>query len=187
MNNKEAVENTMKECGVSEQEAKDMVKDISGYADGYAYEMRHWQQTGETGAGMTPEEAKAMEANVEKFIKDSPKWGGGEIYRGISLKPEDTHKLLDQINSGEPLDMKGTSSWSSDKETADDFGQMTAMDDDVTIIFKAPGTKKGTSIDHISEFSQSEVLVSKDARWDVKKINGSVEDGYMEIELEERP
>lgn len=187
MNNKEAVENTMKECGVSEQEAKDMVKDISGYADGYAYEMRHWQQTGETGAEMTPEEAKAMEANVEKFIKDSPKWGGGEIYRGISLKPEDTHKLLDQINSGEPVDMKGTSSWSSDKETADDFGQMTAMDDDVTIIFKAPGTKKGTSIDHISEFSQSEVLVSKDARWDVKKINGSVEDGYMEIELEERP
>lgn len=187
MDNEAAVANTMKECGVSEQEAKDMVKDISGYADGYAYEMRHWQQTGKTGGEMTPEEAKAMEANVEKFIKDSPKWGGDEIYRGISLKPDDTHKLLDKINSGEPLDMKGTSSWSSDRETADDFGQMTAMDDDVTIIFKAPGTKKGTSIDHISEFSQSEVLVSKDARWDVKTINGSVEDGYLEIELEERP
>ena len=94
---------------------------------------------------------------------------------------------MDQIYAGDPVDMKGTSSWSSDRETADDFGQMTAMDDDVTIIFKAPGTKKGTSIDHISEFSQSEVLVSKDARWDVKTINGSVEDGYLEIELEERP
>lgn len=187
MNNEDAVANTMKECGVSEQEAKDMVREISAYADGHAYEMRNWQQTGKAGAELTADEAKTMEANVEKFIKDSPKWGGGEIYRGISLKPEDTHKLLDQISAGEPLDMKGTSSWSSDRETADDFGQMTAMDDDVTIIFKAPGTKKGTSIDHISEFSQSEVLVSKDARWDVKTINGSVEDGYLEIELEERP
>ena len=187
MNNKEAVENTMKECGVSEQEAKDMVRDISAYADGYAYEMRNWQQTGKTGGEMTTDEAKSMETNVEKFIKESPKWEGGEIYRGISLKPEDTHKLLDQISSGEPLDMKGTSSWSSDRETADDFSTMTAMGDDIPIIFKAPGTKKGTSIDHISEFSQAEVLVSKDARWNVKRINGSVEDGYLEIELEERP
>jgi len=187
MNNKEAVANTMKECGVSEQEAKDMVREISGYADGYAYEMRHWQQTGETGAGMTPDEAKEMDAQVEKFIKESPKWGGGEIYRGISLSEADTHKLLDQINAGEPVDMKGTSSWSSDRDIADDFGQMTAMGDDVTIIFKAPGTKKGTSIDHISEFSQSEVLVSKDARWDVNKIEGGINDGYLEITLEERP
>lgn len=186
MNNEDAVANTMKECGVGEQEAKDMVREISAYADGYAYEMRHWQQTGET-AELTQDEAKAMEANVEKFIKESPKWGGGEIYRGISLNEADTHKLLDQINAGEPLDMKGTSSWSSDRETADDFSTMTAMGDDIPIIFKAPGTKKGTSIDHISEFSQAEVLVSKDARWNVKRINGSVEDGYLEIELEERP
>lgn len=187
MNNKEAVANTMKECGVSEQEAKDMVREISAYADGYAYEMRHWQQTGKTGGELTPDEAKAMEANAEKFIKDSPKWGGGEIYRGISLNESDTHKLLDKINAGEPVDMKGTSSWSSDRDTADDFSQMTAMGDDIPIIFKAPGTKKGTSIDHISEFSQSEVLVSKDARWDVKKIEGGINDGYLEITLEERP
>ena len=187
MSNDEAVANTMKECKVDENEAKEMVKEISAYADGYAYEMRHWQQTGKTGAEMTPDEAKDMEAKVEKFIKESPKWGGGDIYRGISMNEEDSHKLLDQINSGKPIDMKGTSSWSSDRETADDFGQMTAMDGDVTIIFKAPGTKKGTSIDHISEFSQSEVLVSKEARWDVKRINGSIDDGYLEIEMEERP
>lgn len=186
MKGQELFDYTAKELGVSEQEAKDMVKAISGYADGYAYEMRHWQQTGKTGAGMTPEEASVMDDNVEKFIKASPTWSGGEIYRGISLSPEDTQKLLSQINSGKPVDMKGTSSWSSDREIADDFAQMAAMNDDVAIIFRAPGTKKGTSIDHISDFSQSEVLVSKDARWDVKRIEGGIDDGYLEIYMEER-
>lgn len=188
MKGQELVDFTMKELGCSEQEAKDMIKEVSGYTEGYATDVRTWQQGGKQWdmQELTPKEAQRMSEQVERFIDKSPKWEGGEIYRGIGVSEDDANKILDDISfSMKPFDMKGTSSWTSDKSIADDFSVWNGAD--VAIVFKAPGTKQGTSIDHISEFSQSEVLVSKNARWDVKKINGSVDDGYLEIELEERP
>lgn len=188
MKGQELVDYTMKELGCSEQEAKDMIKEVSGFTDGYATDMRTWQQGGKQWdmQDMTPKEAQRMSEQVERFIDKSPKWDGGEIYRGIGVSEDDANKILDDIAfSMKPFDMKGTSSWTSDKAIADDFSEWNGAD--VAIVFKAPGTKQGTSIDHISDFSQSEVLVSKNARWDVKKINGSIDDGYLEIELKERP
>lgn len=188
MKGQELFDYTAKELGVSQQEAKDMIKEVSGYTDGYATDMRIWQQGGKQWdmQELTPKDAQRMSEQIEKFIDKSPKWDGGEIYRGIGVDEDTAHRMLDDIAfSGKPFDMKGTSSWSSDKSVADDFANWNGAD--VTIVFKAPGTKKGTSIDHISDFSQSEVLVSKDARWDVKRINGSIDDGYLEIEMEERP
>ena len=188
MKGQELFDYTAKELGVSQQEAKDMIKEVSGYTDGYATDMRIWQQGGKQWdmQELTPKDAQRMSEQIEKYIDKSPKWDGGEIYRGIGVDEDTAHRMLDDIAfSGKPFDMKGTSSWSSDKSVADDFANWNGAD--VTIVFKAPGTKKGTSIDHISDFSQSEVLVSKDARWDVKRINGSIDDGYLEIEMEERP
>lgn len=188
MKGQELFDHTEKELGVSQQEAKDMIREVSGYTDGAATDMRIWQQGGKQWdmQELTPKEAKIMSEQVEKYIAKAPKWDGGEIYRGIGISEDDAHKLLDDIAfSMKPLDMKGTSSWTSDKSIADDFSEWNGAD--VAVIFKAPGTKKGTSIDHISDFSQSEVLVSKDARWDVKNIQGSIDDGYLVIEMEERP
>lgn len=188
MKGQELYDHTMKELGVSEQEAKDMIKEVSGYTDGYATDMRTWQQGGKQWdmQEMTPKEAQRMSEQVEKYIAKAPKWEGGEIYRGIGISEDEAHKLLDDISfSMKPLDMKGTSSWTSDKSIADDFSEWNGAD--IAVIFKAPGTKKGTSIDHISDFSQSEVLVSKDARWNVKKIEGGIDDGYLLIEMEELP
>lgn len=188
MKGQELIDHTMKECGVTEQEAKDMVREVSGYTDGYATDMRAWQQYGDRYIldEMSSKEARTMSEQVEKFIEKSPKWEGGDIYRGIGVDEDTAMRILDDIYySGKPFDMKGTSSWTSDKSIADDFSEWSGAD--VAIIFKAPGTKKGTSIDHISNFSQSEVLVSKDARWDVKRINGGIDDGYLEIEMEEIP
>lgn len=188
MKGQELFDHTAKQLGVSEQEAKDMIKEVSGYTDGAATDMRIWQQGGKQWdmQELTPKEAKLMSEQVEKYIEKAPKWKGGEIYRGIGISEDEAHKLLDDIAfSMKPLDMKGTSSWTSDKSIADDFSEWNGAD--VAVIFKAPGTKKGTSIDHISDFSQSEVLVSKDARWDVKNIQGGIDDGYLVIEMEERP
>ena len=188
MKGQELFDYTAKELGVSEQEAKDMIKEVSGYTDGYATDMRNWQQYGDRYIldGMSAKEARTMSEQVEKFIDKSPKWDGGEIYRGIGVDEDTAMRILDDIYySGKPFDMKGTSSWTSDKSIADDFSEWNGAD--VAIIFKTPGTKKGTSIDHISDFSQSEVLVSKDARWNVKRINGGIDDGYLEIEMEEIP
>lgn len=184
MAGKEAVEYTMKECGVSEQEAKEMVKEVSGYATGYAYDMRHWQQTGQGTSEMTAEEAKIMSENVEKFIDKSPKWGGGELYRGIGVDRETAIAIEQHALSDKPIDMLGTSSWTSSKDVTDEF---LGTASNYAIIYKTSGTKKGTSIDHLSEFSQDEVLISKDARWRCKQIYGDVEDMYLEITLEELP
>lgn len=188
MKGQELTDYTAKTLGVSEQEAKDMIKEVSGYTEGYATDMRTWQQGGKQWdmQDLTPAEAKRMSEQVEKFIDKSPKWDGGELYRGIGISEDAAHKLLDDISfSMQPFDMKGTSSWSSDRGIADEFANWNGAD--VTVVFRTPGTKKGASIDHISEFSQSEVLVSKDARWDVKRIDGTIDDGYLEIYLEERP
>lgn len=188
MKGQELFDYTAKQLGVSQQEAKDMIKEVSGYTDGYATDMRIWQQGGKPWdmQELSPKEAQRMSEQIEKFIDKSPKWDGGDIYRGIGVDEDTAMRILDDIYySGKPFDMKGTSSWTSDKSIADDFSEWNGAD--VAIIFKAPGTNKGTSIDHISDFSQSEVLVSRDARWDVKRIEGGVDDGYLVIEMEERP
>lgn len=181
----ELVDYTMKELGVSEPEAKEMIKAVSGYTDGYATDMRSWQVHGDGYIlnEMSSKEARTMSEQVEKFIDKSPKWDGGEIYRGIGVDEDAAMRILDDIYSEKPFDMKGTSSWTSDKSIADDFSEWNGAD--ISIIFRAPGTKKGTSIDHISDFSQSEVLVSKEARWKVKRIEGGIDDGYMIIDMEE--
>ena len=184
MAGREAVEYTMKECGVSEQEAKEMVKEVSGYATGYAYDMRHWQQTGEGTSELTADEAKTMSDNVEKFIEKSPKWGGGELYRGIGVDKETAIAIEQHALSDKPIDMLGTSSWTSSKDVTEEF---LGTASNYAIVYKTSGTKKGTSIDHLSEFSQDEVLISKDARWRCKEIYGDVEDMYLEITLEELP
>jgi len=187
MKGQELVEYTMKELGISQQEAKDMIREISGYTDGYATDMRTWQQGGSRFdmQEMTPSEAKRMSDQVERYIDLAPKWGDGDIYRGVGVDDVTAGRILDEIYSDKPISMMGTSSWTSDRSIAEDFSELPSAD--IAIIFHAPGTQKGTSIDHISDFSQSEVLVSKEARWKVKQFEGGIDDGYMIVDLEELP
>lgn len=187
MTHNTAVQNTMDECGVTQQEAKDMIKAVSGYTEGYAYAMRNWQQKGDAGTEMTVAEAKEMSDNVEKFIQKSPKWAGGELYRGISVDPNTAKGIVNQAKAGKPMDMKGTSSWSSDRDISEDFTAASlGISTDVTIMFKTPSTKKGASVTHLAAFDQAEVIISKDARWIGKSVKQVYRD-YWEITLEEMP
>lgn len=182
----EAASYTAKECGISKQEAMEMNKAVNAYSVGDAYNIRAWQTTGNAGS-MSAEEAKTLSDRVEKFIERSKKWEGGTLYRGIAVDQATANSIVQKAKSGGKIDMMGTSSWSSDKSIAEDFGSMIAGKTDAVIIFKTGATKKGTSIRHLSDYEdQDEVIISKGARWVCKNVSGG-SGAFFEIELEEMP
>ena len=151
-----------------------------GEADAEAYAVDAWSGSsygdirkaayeGETGTWA----AKQAEA-IENFIQQSPKWAGGELYRGISLAPE----AVAQLKQGAVIDMRGMSSWSTSKTVAENFAG--------NVIFKTPGTKKGTSITHLSQFGlgEKEVLISGKATWKIQKVEQS--GNYTVVTVKER-
>lgn len=103
---------------------------------------------------------------LEEFIQRSEKWEGSELYRGIKVEKNVAKDIIQKATNGEPMDMRGPSSWSTKKSTAESFAS-TALDDHVEIIFHLGGKANGTSIKHLSKFQhEDEVLLSKNARFE---------------------
>lgn len=130
-----------------------------------------------------PPESYQQAMALEKYIRLSPKWGGGELYRGIKLD----YEQMSQFKVGQTLTMKGPSSWSSRRSLAEDFtGGLNVLG----VVFVLPKTTRGASVKHLSEFpSEDEVLVSGKAKFKIKKITETVITPYKkqgwQIELEE--
>lgn len=125
---------------VSTKEACDMVKGVKAYAGSL-------DQYKNIRAGIPPETAKA----IERLIQVSPKFEG-KVYRGMSF-PD--NKFVSQLKVGSKIDMKGLSSWSSDKKWASQFGGRGK----VGVVFEMKN-KSGASITHLSkDYREKEVLV----------------------------
>lgn len=113
----------------------------------------------------------------EEFIKASPKWAGGKLYRGIKIyNQDDADAIIAKAWKKQPIDMRGVSSWSSKKKVADDFS---GGSHPIVFVTNGTATKKGTSIKHLSAFpSENEVLMSKEAVFTPTKIktakNGTI-------------
>ena len=136
------------------------VEDFSGsdYSD-----IRHAQYT-----GITDSDAYKKAQTIEAFIAQSPVWAGGDLYRGIRMKESD----LAQLQVGGTIDMRGMSSWSSKESIATSFAHTYGGGSRKSVVFRSKGTKMGTSIKHLSNFShEDEVLVSGKAKWSIKKIS----------------
>jgi len=93
---------------------------------------------------------------LEEYIDKAPKFNE-PIYRGISNKA-----ATEKMRAGDVVDMKGTSSWSSDENIVGRFG---------LTIFRTKNPGKATSISHLSGEREKEVLVSKQQRWRVVDIS----------------
>ena len=109
------------------------------------------------------EMAKWKEAGdyIEKYIEKAPKFEG-EIYRGI--RGESVIDIMDKIKPNDIIDMKGTSSWSSEKKVAE-------TRENGGITFYCKDVIKSTGVDHLSSMQgEKEVFVSKEARFRVKNI-----------------
>ena len=99
---------------------------------------------------------------VEDFIKNSPKWAGGTVYRGIAV-PEDFD--VSQYKKGAVIDMRGMSSWTSSPDIADLFATGNKR---VIFINEGKKSKNGPSVKRLSDYKiEEEVLFSNKARWKV--------------------
>lgn len=161
--------------GIDLYDAGKQVSSVEAYC-GISYDsIRDAQYNGRTG---TSDYNKAQQ--IEQFIAQSPVWAGGDLYRGIKLPKESVSQLM----VGAKIDMRGMSSWSSKESVAESFAE-TYGGSKKSVIFRTKGTKKGTSVTHLSGYgkSESEVLISGKATWTIKKISQS--NGIIYVDVKE--
>lgn len=120
-----------------------------------SHDIRKSQQDGKPSA-----DAEALES----LISDSPKWFGGETYRGLNSVDSKTLKAL--TTKGASIDMRGLSSWSTSKDVASDFAYSKSSPG---IVFVAKAQPQGTSVrGYSSHPHENEVLVSSKAKYTVE-------------------
>lgn len=161
----------------TDDEVKAMVTSVRDYSLTDYYDIRKDFVEGKT---KTAAYKKAVE--MEKFIEASPKWEGGELYRGMKMDNDKAQAFSANLKKGQVMDMKGISSWSSDKKIASSMASPSASTQ--SFIFILPKTSKGTSIAHLSSFPiEQEVSISALAQF---KIKGVKKDKYTTtVTLEE--
>ena len=161
--------------GLDIKTAKQLVNTVTEYSDGYFKDIR---------SGVDKERAQM----VEDFIRNSPKWDNNSpLYRGVSLPSN----IAIKMKVGQMVDMKGVSSWSSNKGVADKFteegysiGNKPERSENIGVLFFLPKTNSGASVSHFSEMPyENEVILSAMASLRVKSIKSV--DGIQHIELEE--
>lgn len=104
---------------------------------------------------------------IEKFIEASPKWEGGELYRGMNISNEQAASFKASLQKGSSVSMNGVSSWSSKQEMAESYTRGSGE----KFIFVLPKTRHGTSIEHLSNFpGENEVIVSSKSNFVVKDL-----------------
>lgn len=84
-----------------------------------------------------------------KFIEQSPKWDGDAIYRGIGVNKAELTKLLDAAARGKPIDMRGTSSWTTNKKGSETFAGKQRKE--YMVVFRSVGKQNGTSVRYLSK------------------------------------
>lgn len=174
----EQVAKAFKELNVKFDDAYEAVgqyKSINSYSSDDYRDIR--QASKDIKAGIEPDPADELELSyVEDYIKNAPKWGGGNLHRGLKMSQERFDTIMSNIDKGECIDLGGPSSWSSNTSTADAFAGFFYNDKEnkeVRVILHTNNKRidKGTSIKHFSEYAhEDEVLVSQDALFNPTKI-----------------
>ena len=161
--------------GLGAKEANECEKAVWGWSGSDYKDVRKYQK-GIDGYDSYKEQAE----NIERFLKLAPKWGtSGDTYRGVKMSKEDFSKLA----KGVEVDMHGTSSWSTSRGVAEGFAP--SISDLVSVLYISPSQSKGVDIHTMAHYpSEREVLVSKGARYRVKKKPKRVQ-GKWVVELEE--
>nr|DAU76908.1 MAG TPA: Putative ADP-ribosyltransferase Certhrax [Caudoviricetes sp.] len=105
--------------------------------------------------------------HIERFIDASPKWEGGELYRGMNISNEQAASFKASLQKGSSVSMNGVSSWSSKQSMAESYTRGSGE----KFIFVLPKTKHGTSIEHLSNFpGENEVIVSSKSNFVIKNL-----------------
>lgn len=169
----------MDSLGVSRKEADNYVDCIESYTGNEHISVRKYQQGKTTDPSEKAYIAPRAEA-LEDFIDKSTKWTGGTTYRAIGLTDTELNDMIESVNKGEEMTMLGTSSWSSEKEVADEHPINKAN----RVVFECKTQKNGTSVRAYQTVeTEREVLVSQKSKY--KGTSTRTEDGVTYITLEE--
>lgn len=171
----------VEQTGCTIDEARVMRDAVNYFTYQWDYEIRHYQ----TGAKFTSHHNHSMQdiardaEECDKYIDMAPKWNGGRTYRGIAVDDADVQKFKDAMTNGDEIDMRGTSSWSTDVDTSAGFAKSNASKGGKKIIFYTDDPQYGTSITHLSYFNdrENEVLCSSKARWKIVSIKPGTHNG----------
>lgn len=159
----EKVSLVCKDTGMSEEDAQEVVSAINDYTiEGY-------QRIREAQVSGWPEDAADQAAAIEKYIDAAPKYGDGDLYRGMVV-PDD---FAGSIQVGDVIDNGGAlSSWSSNENVADNFTSAGPWGEKGAVLVIEGGTKRGTSIKHLSANGrdEDEVLIPASAQYEVTDI-----------------
>ena len=164
----------MKDTGCDEKQAED-----------YQMAMRMWSitsvdiravQRGKTSDDgrltiMTEKDAREYGETLEDFISKAPQWDGGTLYRGIEMEGIDGYPIHSYqfLQEGKIIDMGGTSSWSDNRDIAEEFTTRRFTGD--AILFVSDNVGTATSIaPHSSIPTQGEVVASKTNKYRVDSV-----------------
>ena len=163
------------------------------WAMGEVYDIREAQQNGESNKGADYIEELIQKSNVH--------FEGDPIYRGIMVDQETIDRLTANVESIDYdeeavhlVDMLGTSSWTTDQETAEHFATEAAkvmegdmeLTGDIPLVFEIPNVQENDILIDIDEFAgldQSEILMSKDAALDITGIREENGVYYAELDI----
>ena len=152
----------MQDTGMSDDDARAVISAINDYTvDGYV-EIRKAQADG---YGKKLEEAEV----IERYIDAAPKYGEGDLYRGMVVQPD----YIESLSVGDVIDNGGAlSSWSSNEYVADNFTSTQGPWEKGVVMVIEGGTQRGTSIKHLSANGrdEDEVIIPSSARYEITDI-----------------
>ena len=152
----------MQDTGMSDDDARAVISAINDYTvDGYV-EIRKAQVDG---YGEKLEEAEV----IERYIDAAPKYGEGDLYRGMVVQPD----YIESLSVGDVIDNGGAlSSWSSNEYVADNFTSTQGPWEKGVVMVIEGGTQRGTSIKHLSANGrdEDEVIIPSSARYEITDI-----------------
>lgn len=177
------VKQVMKDLKCTESEAKSICNSVMQYSTTTFIDVKQYQRDGTTGGNLSVKEAKKQAEDIEKYIKDAPKYNG-TVYRGMNVDTKTGEAFVRAAKEGKLMDMGGCiSSWTSLKSHAEEMNEYGA--NEFNLIFTVKGSTKGTSITHLQEWSdEKEVLMGKDVVWKPVDVVKKGANSY-EIKLEE--
>ncbi len=159
--------------GMSKEQATEVVDSFSSYTSAVN---NNYSNIRKASIGKNYNKDMVKKANaIDNYIENAPKFKG-EVYRGMDIDNASYFK------AGDKLDMKGMSSWTSDKSIGKEFTDSKSNKD--RCLFRIKNSSKGTSISHLSNATrEKEVMFSSKQKFKITNVTKS--NGLYNIDVEE--
>lgn len=170
--NENALNQIIKDTGYSRSDATRLQADLQEYLGGdYA----------SFTAGKQVERVKVIDEGISKM----PAYDG-DIFRGMHLDNE-TAKSYISLSSGDRIEMKSISSWTSKKGVAERYGNISSRETS-SVVIQCVDNKTSVGVQHISKWgtSEAEVLARSTSSWEVIESTSISKYEYLKAETERK-